>query len=134
MAKAFNKEKYTTMSKVIFACLGGLVLILGLSWIVTGNDFFLYKFFAPKQEAVRREVFENTPSFTKGMVQELEKMRIDYVSATNPEVKDTLASTILHRVGGFNLNDPDVPSDLRAFIQKLKRERTEPSELKKEIK
>ena len=31
-----------------------IVLMLGLGWIATGNDFFLYKYFAPKQEAVRR--------------------------------------------------------------------------------
>jgi hypothetical protein len=111
--------------KIIAVCLLVVVLGMGLSWVIQGNDFFMYKFFAPKQEAVRRQVFEQTPSYVKGMVQELQNMQFDYVKEKNPEAKTALASIILHRASGFNLNDPDVPADLRAFISKLKQEQIE---------
>lgn len=101
-----------------------LVVVLGISWIAQGNDFFLYKFFAPKQEAVRRQVFETTRSFNQGMVQELQNMQFDYAKEKDQKAKDALASIILHRASGYNLDDPIVPSDLRAFIQKLKDERS----------
>lgn len=97
-----------------------LVIVLGLTWLAQGNDFFLYKVFAPKYEGVRRQVFEQTRSFNQGMVQELENMRFSYVKEKDVESKKALASIILHRASGYNLNDPIVPYDLRVFIQGLK--------------
>lgn len=43
---------------------GALVLIalMAIGWILMGNEFFMYKFFAPRQEAVRRQVYEQTKS------------------------------------------------------------------------
>jgi len=102
-----------------------LVVMMAIGWIAMGNDFFMYKFFAPKQEAVRRQVFEQTRSFNQGMVQELQNMQFDYVKTTDKNAKEGLASIILHRASGFNLNDPIVPADLRSFIEKLKQERTD---------
>jgi hypothetical protein len=84
--------------------------------------FFLYKYWAPKNEVVRRHVFEQTPSYVKGMVQELQNMQFQYEQADDAH-KAALADLILHRAAGFNLEDPDVPADLRAFVQKLKDDR-----------
>lgn len=100
-----------------------LVVILGLTWVGQGNEFFLYKVFAPKYEQVRRETFEQSRAFNQGMVQELQNMQFEYVKAA-PDQKDALASIILHRSSGYNLNDPVVPADLRSFIAQLKQERT----------
>ena len=33
-----------------------LVVLFGVEWLATGNEFFLYKFFAPKTESVRRQI------------------------------------------------------------------------------
>jgi len=100
-----------------------LALILGLSWVVMGNDFFLYQYFAPKQAAVERQVFENTPSFNKGMVQELDNMRFDYIKEKDPNAKLALRDAIIHRASGYNLDDPIVSPELRAFIRDLNRQR-----------
>jgi hypothetical protein len=97
-----------------------VIIVLGGDWIATGNDFFIYKYFAPKQAAVQRQVFENTPSFNKGQIQELENMQFEYTQQKDPQAKAALASIILHRASGYNLNDPDVSQDLRDFIQSLK--------------
>lgn len=110
-------------AKGALALVLGLVLIFALAWIVQGNNFFMYKVFAPAQAKVERQVFEQTPSYVKGMVQDLEKAQADYVMQKDPEAKAALASIILHRASGFNLEDPDVPASLRAFISQLKRER-----------
>jgi hypothetical protein len=98
-----------------------LLGILALTWIVQGNQFFLYKFFAPKTEDVRREVFENTKSYNQGMVQELQNMQFEYIKA-KPEQQKALASIILHRVSDFD--ESKLPSDLRSFIDGLRNERT----------
>jgi hypothetical protein len=102
------------------------MLGMGLAWAVQGNDFFLYRTFAPKQEAVRRRVFEQSKAFNQGMIQELQNMQFEY-ERTDKEHQAALADIILHRAADFDLNQPQVPQDLRSFIEELRRERAEPS-------
>jgi len=109
--------------KFVATAIGVLVLILGLGWLFQGNDFFMYKVFAPKYEGVRREVFENTKSYNQAAIQELQNMQFQYVQAGDTQ-KATLADIILRRAADYNMDDPKVPSDLRSFVAGLKRERT----------
>jgi hypothetical protein len=97
-----------------------LVLSLGVEWIAEGNDFFLYKVFAPKYAAVQRETFESTKSYRDGVVTEIRNYEAQYVTA-KPEQKDALASIILHRVNG--IDESTLPSDVRDFIAQLRRDR-----------
>lgn len=106
--------------KTVLLVIVVLVLMLGLAWLIQGNDFFLYKVFAPKYEQVRRETFEQSKAYNQGMIQELQNMQFEYAKAT-PEQKDALASIILHRAADYP--EDKMPSDLREFVQKLKRER-----------
>lgn len=103
--------------KVIAAILGLLVLTIGLGWLVQGNDFALYKFFAPKYEQVRRETFEQTKSYNQGMVQELQNMQFQYEQAT-PEHQAALRSIILHRAADFP--EEKLPAHLRSFVNQLR--------------
>ena len=101
--------------------LGLFLLLFSFGWLIQGNDFFLYKYFAPKYESVRRETFEQSKAYNQGMIQEIQNMRFEYVKAT-PEQKDALASIILHRVADYNLDK--MPYDLRTFIETLRKERS----------
>ena len=112
-----------SIKTMVGAFIGVFVVIFGLGWIAQGNDFFLYKVFAPKYEEVRRQTFEQTKSYRQGMVQELQNMQFQYVQADDPH-KAALADLILHRAADFNFDDPLVPSDLKSFVEGLKRERT----------
>lgn len=108
--------------KVVGVVIVVLALLFGFGWIVRGNDFFMYKVFAPKYERVRRETFEQTKSYNQGMIQELQNMQFEYVKA-DPEQKDALASIILHRVADYDMDK--LPPDLRQFVEQLRRERTQ---------
>ena len=117
---SYDDDVRIPWGKIILIGLLAIVVVIGLDWVGTGNDFFLYKYFAPKQAAVQRQMFEKTPSFNKGMIQELENKEFAYIKEKDPNAKAALGSIILHEASGYNLNDPDVPADLRAFIQQLK--------------
>ena len=106
--------------KTTLAIIGSLVAVLALGWLFTGNDFFLYKYFAPKYEGVRRQVFEQTKSYNQGMIQELDNMRFQYLQAdTNHQ--DALASIILHRAADYDMTLLQQKNpDLYQFVQKLK--------------
>ena len=98
------------------------VIILGITWGFTGNSFFLYRIFAPRYEQVRRTVFEQSKAYNQGMIQEIRNMQFQYVQAGDAH-KSALASIILHRVADFP--EDKLPTDLRSFIQKLKKEKYE---------
>jgi hypothetical protein len=104
--------------KEFFICLLVIVLVFGMIWLIQGNDFFMYKVFAPKMEQVRRETFEQSKAYRQGMVQELNNMRFEYLKTTDENSKEAMASIILHRVADFDENA--MPNDLRQFIQELK--------------
>lgn len=91
-----------------------LVVVFGISWAFEGNDFFIYKVFAPKRAAVERQVFEETKSYNDGMAQELQNMQRQYLTAT-PEQKQALGSIIAHRTANYDLDHLN-DQDLKAFV------------------
>lgn len=104
--------------KEIAAWVGGLVLVVGLIWALTGNSLALTKVFAPKFEQVRRETFEQSKAYRQGMVQELQNMQFQYVQAA-PEHQAALRSVILRRAA--DVPDDALTADLRAFVAQLRR-------------
>jgi len=94
-----------------------IAAIIGITWIAQGNDFLLYRFFAPKQEAVRRETFEQSKAYRQGATQELENMQFEYAKAS-PEQKAALASIILHRAADYDT--AMMTPELRAFVAGLR--------------
>ena len=111
-------------STVVLLSVLTLVGLFGFVWIVQGNEFFLYKVFAPQYEQVRRETFEQSKAYNQGMIQELQNMQFQYVAIdeTNTEARAALASIILHRVADYDENK--LPSDLASFVRQLKQQRT----------
>lgn len=108
------------VSTVVGLVLLGFVALFGLTWAIQGNQFFLYKVFAPKMEEVRRETFEQTKSYQQGTIQNLRRMQEEYITA-DAEHQGALASVILHTAADFP--EADMPADVRAFIAELKRKR-----------
>lgn len=101
------------MKYVLYGLLA-VVAVLGLTWAVQGNHFFLYEVFAPRYEQVRRDTFEESHAYRQGMVQNLHRLQADYIRAT-PTQRGGLASIMEQRVG--DVADPEtLPSDVRAFV------------------
>lgn len=78
-----------------------LASILGIGMAIEGTDFVVYKFFAPKQEAVRREVFKQSQAYNDGMRQQLSQEQIEYARSTK-EQRDALRPIILHQYSDFD--------------------------------
>lgn len=92
-----------------------VILVCLLSWVFTGNSLLLYKFFAPKQEAVRREVFEQTKSFQQGIIQEIRASKNNYDQTDDPGKRSAALQYAKHQAD--QLNDPNViPPDLASWL------------------
>lgn len=103
---------------IIAGCiLGFLLVVMGLGWLSAGNEFFMFKFFAPRQEAVRREVFEQSKAYNQGMAQELDGFYLEYSKGT-PEQKAAIKSIVLHLVADYPVDK--LPAHLQTFINDLR--------------
>jgi hypothetical protein len=103
----------------ILGTLGALIAMALVAFAIQGTDFFLYKTFAPRREAVRREVFEQSKAYRDGLMQELRSAQIDYAKATSPQQKHAIGALVLHDVAGFQ---GDLPADLDDFVRAVRAE------------
>ena len=103
--------------KIGLIIIGVFLAIEGLAFAFTGADLIFYRFYGPKYEAARRQVFEQTKSYRQGYIQELSNMQFEYVKADSAQ-KPMLADLILHRAADFP--EEDLPADLAEFIRELK--------------
>ena len=119
MATSEQDQDDFSPQQIVWSIVALLAIVFGIAWAVQGNNFFLYKFFAPREEAVRRETFEQSKAYVQGTIQELYKQQVEYAKAT-PEQKVALSSVIRHQAAGFD--EKLLPDDLKQFIDQLKRE------------
>jgi len=106
------------MWKVIGAGVLFLAVMFGLVWLVEGNDFFLYKVFAPQYAKVQRNVYENTQSYVKGTIQDLRQYQAQYATAKDTGAKQAIASLIIHTAADYG--EDRLPSDLQSFVSDLR--------------
>lgn len=100
------------MKDIINAVAIGLVVIILLSF----GGLLYYKFFAPKWEDARREVFEKTRSYNQAKLQELAKYKLEYELAKGGD-KKALASVIKHRFADYQ---GKLPYGLKQFLKEIR--------------
>lgn len=96
-------------------------IVLGVTWVAQGNDFFLYKHFAPKYAEVQRQTFEQSRAYNSGMAQEVLSMHFEYVKEKDTEAKKMLRSVILQKTADYDLSK--LPEAQRRFIEELRAEK-----------
>ena len=101
--------------RVIGVIIVSLAILAGVSYV----GLYHYKWFGPKFEDARREVFENTRSYNQAKMQELAKYRLEYIRATDPIEKKAIASTIRHRFAGYDRMK--LPYELEMFLNEINR-------------
>ena len=101
------------VSAVVGIIIAFFVVMFGLSWIIQGNDWFMYKFWAPKYEQVRRETYEQTKSYRQGSVQRLGTL-CTQVAAADEAHKGMLNQVIAHEF--VEWNSADIPAHLQACL------------------
>lgn len=108
------------MKKVgyVLAGIAWVALLIALVFAMELGGLQWKKFFAPKHENVRREVFKATRSFNEAKVQELVKYRLEYMRSNDPAEKGAIASTI--RMGFADYDTSKLPYELQMFIEEIK--------------
>lgn len=91
-------------------------VFMALGWAFTANYTVMTSVFAPKQEQIRRETFEQSKAYRQGMIQELQNMQFQYIQADDQHKKG-LAAIIKHRAA--DVPSDVLPNDLREFVEGL---------------
>lgn len=77
-----------------------------------------YSFFAPRQQAVERQVFENTPSAIRGSIQDIRRYYAEYLATKDPAQRAAIAVLI---TTAYDQIPPDrVSSEIQAIYDNLK--------------
>lgn len=87
--------------KIAGMSIGGLAAFFAIIFIFGLAGLGYYKFFAPKKENIRREVFEQTQSYVHGKIQDLAKYYEEYNKA-EPEDRESIRQLIILRFAEFD--------------------------------
>lgn len=107
-----GKLKVFGISVSVLIGLFVLIFIIGLA----GLGY--YKFFGPKTENVRREIFENTKSYVQGVQQDLGKYYLEYQKADD-DGKSAIRATIQMRFAEVDPNKLQ-SVQLQSFLIKMR--------------
>ena len=83
-------------------------IIILIAIVTVGGSFvglWHYSFFAPRIENVRRNVFEQTQSYTEGKRQELAKYHLEYTRSKDPVEKEAIATMIRSSFANVDFRD-----------------------------
>jgi len=95
--------------------IGGLCVVgLMVPFLIGLYSLGMFKFFAPKTQNIKRQVFENTKSFLHGVQQDLGKYYLEYQTA-DEEGQNAIKTTIQMRFGEVDADKLQSP-DLRNFL------------------
>ena len=100
--------------KEIFAIIAVVLAFLALIFVLQEFDLITYQFFAPKYEAARREVFENTQSYCQGSIRDFDNLYLQYTQSKSDDEKAVLVDTLRHRVSG--VQPACIPPRIRALL------------------
>lgn len=109
--------------KEVFSAVGCLIAIVLLVIVGLASGLFSRwfgqesdKFFKPRRAEIEREVYENTPSYVQGKVQQLTKLRFSYETADGDH-RQSLKEMIL--IEASTVDNTLLPPTLRSFLLSL---------------
>lgn len=105
------------MKMNIFKAIGFIIIFIMIMFLLELGGLKWTKFFAPKRENIRREVFINTRSYVEGKIQALTKYRLEYMRADSEGDKQAITSAI--RIGFAEVDRNKLPYELKRFLDSI---------------
>lgn len=101
----------------LFGSVIGLIVLAALVVASAWGSLQLYKWLGPQREEVKREVFENTPSYIRGKEQRLTDLCLEYETADENH-KSALRNVILLESEELRGNEFQMSAYVRDCITK----------------
>lgn len=114
------------IGKLLLWCIGAMLFIGILGFVGNGMGLVSYKFFGPKWENAKRDVFENTNAFVKGKLSDTNRHMLEYKSAKDPAERNALKYMIAQNLIDFDEDKYCKSVEMKAFIKRMKYGTPEP--------
>lgn len=101
--------------KIIGCVVGGFVVMIVLMFTLSAVGVFHYSVFAPWKKSVERKVFEETKSYTHGVIMDLAKYKREYDATDNVTERAAIRELVNQRFAEFDKNNIR-PAELRQFL------------------
>jgi hypothetical protein len=100
---------------IISTFFGFLILMFVVSFVVTDGSIMQYAYFAPKLQAIQRNIYVETPSFVLGNDADLEQTAQAYNESNDPTQKESIKAGLIATVNNL---PPDfkVPANVEQII------------------
>ncbi len=102
----------------VFGVVFLIIILIALAFFMEIGGLKWKEYFAPKHEAVRRKVFKETRSFNEAKLQELSRLRFEYIKEKDKTTKEALKFMIRHNFADYD--EDKLPQELRDFLHKIK--------------
>jgi len=106
-------------SKIFSLTVGGIVLLLMLIFALSFFELGMFKFFRPRRENIKRQVFEETKSYVHGKVQDLAKYYREYHGTEDLGDREVIATVIRMQFAEFDASQIR-ETKLRQFLIKTR--------------
>lgn len=103
--------------KTFFGIIGGVALFLGAIFALNAFGLANFSFFAPKYEAVRRDVMIQSRAYSEASIREMYRFKLQYQQAKTDDERATIRAFALHESQAFDRDR--LPTDLQAFLSQL---------------
>ena len=102
-----------------FIWVGVFAGVLLLLFVLELFGLGMFKFFAPKREGIRREVFEETKSYNHGVAQDLGKYFQEYQEAGTEREKEVIRSVVRMRFAEYDAENLQ-NDELKRFLKNMR--------------
>lgn len=115
--REFERDAYWSLPRVIAMLFFALV---GLGAIGFGLNYFgfaQFAFFAPKYEAVRRDVMIESRAYSEATTRQMYSLKLQYQQAKTDDERATIRAMALHESAAFD--KARLPADLQSFLAQI---------------
>jgi len=93
-----------------------IFVLVSFVFMIGLGGFWITKYFAPRQEALRREVYEESKSYRDGTIRDLDNLRLEWMRAEGAH-KTAIAATARHRAADFPRDE--LPERVREWLGEI---------------
>lgn len=111
-------EERPSTGRIILYFLLAIAMLITVDFLGNSYGLISYGFFAPKQENIRRKVFEKTQSYVDGKIQDLSSYKLQLDTTKDPVKQGAIKAVIRTQFSNFDIND--CPDELKSFLQSVR--------------
>lgn len=113
-----RKKKMKNTMRVVGTGITGIA-VLTVIFLLGFYGLGWQKFFSPKQAEIKREVWENTQSYTEGAARDLATYLQQYTKADDPADKETIRQVVIMRFANLDAKKIN-NAGLRGFLVSMR--------------